>query len=654
MLEWLNVQLFQRSGVVWPVFGSFSPGSSSLPCAKTAPSNKEQAMNTPPNPTESIQRLERLATLLQQEVALLRTVVAASPAPTPPAPLHQPIAKVYDATPTPAQRPAQPVIALAPPSGPAARPPKPVFAMPALRFDALRSSEFWLNKVGIGLLLLGVAFLFKYSVDQGWLTPAIRCVVGLLIGGGLLGLGLRVPGQRREFGHVLVGGGIATFYITGFAAFQWYNLIAHPLALLFMSGVTVLAFALAVRRDAVALAVIGALGGLGTPFLLNNGSGSVTGLMAYLSVLLAGIGAIYLFRGWRSLWVTAFAGGWTVIALAGVDLHFRSLPRDHWAVQLGILVVVAVLWAVPVLREVLRAGDPKRWSRPSLGALGRALPVFAAEHAPLHVLLGTALTPFIALGMTQWVWELTEQNWGILFLLAATIYGVVCMVLYGRVVDSWLAYGHALLAALLTTTGAVLLLNGDALLVALGAQALVLLLLGRRFGYAGITMLGHGLWVVLGVRLMDLLSGGVDGPAIVNGAALGQLAVISLAVASSFGLPQRQQAWVYRIVAYVALLAWFGRELAVLPNGNGYVSVAWGGLGIAALVAGLRRDLKALRVLGMGTLALVVAKLFLVDLVEVEAIWRILLFIGFGVVFLLLSYFLQNTWRPEQPVHETE
>lgn len=117
-------------------------------------------MNTPPNPTESIQRLERLATLLQQEVALLRTVGAASPAPTPPAPLHQPIAKVYDVTPTPAQSPAQPVIALAPPSGPAAPPSEPVFIMPAVRFDALRSSEFWLNKVGIGLLLLGVAFLF--------------------------------------------------------------------------------------------------------------------------------------------------------------------------------------------------------------------------------------------------------------------------------------------------------------------------------------------------------------------------------------------------------------------------------------------------------------------------------------------------------------
>jgi hypothetical protein len=523
--------------------------------------------------------------------------------------------------------------------------------MPALRFPALRSSEFWLNKVGIGLLLLGVAFLFKYSVDQGWLTPAIRCVVGLLIGGGLVGLGLRVPVPRREFGHVLLGGGIATFYITGFAAFQWYTLIVYPVALLFMIGVTVVALALAVRRDAVALAVIGALGGFGTPFVLDNGAGSVAGLMTYVSVLLASIGAIYLFRGWRSLWATAFAGGWMMIALAGWDLNSHSPLRGQWAVQLGIVVAVAVLWAVPVFREVLHAGDPKRWPRPSLGALERVLP---ADRAPLHVLISTALTPFIALAMTEWVWNLRDQNWGVLFLLTATIYGVVCALLYGRVADAWLAHGHALVSALLTATGAVLLLNGDALLVALAAHALVLLVLGRRWKYHGLTLIGHALWVVLGVWLLDLLASGADRPAVINGAAVSHLVVIGLAGAASFALSRSKQGWVYRIVAYVALLAWFGRELAVLLNGNGYVSVAWGALGIAALVAGLRRDLQALRVLGTGTLALVVAKLFLVDLVEVEAIWRILLFIGFGTVFLLLSYFLQGAWRSDQPSAETE
>ncbi|MCA1731160.1 MAG: DUF2339 domain-containing protein [Actinobacteria bacterium] len=40
-----------------------------------------------------------------------------------------------------------------------------------------------------------------------------------------------------------------------------------------------------------------------------------------------------------------------------------------------------------------------------------------------------------------------------------------------------------------------------------------------------------------------------------------------------------------------------------------------------------------------GAAFLVVGKLFLVDLAEVEAVWRILLFLA-------LSYYLRSLWRP--------
>lgn len=51
---------------------------------------------------------------------------------------------------------------------------------------------------------------------------------------------------------------------------------------------------------------------------------------------------------------------------------------------------------------------------------------------------------------------------------------------------------------------------------------------------------------------------------------------------------------------------------------------------------------------GVGTLFLVAGKLFLVDLQYLEAVWRILLFLGFGGLFLLLSYFFQGvSKRPD-------
>jgi len=40
-----------------------------------------------------------------------------------------------------------------------------------------------------------------------------------------------------------------------------------------------------------------------------------------------------------------------------------------------------------------------------------------------------------------------------------------------------------------------------------------------------------------------------------------------------------------------------------------------------------------------------VAKMFMVDLAELETIWRVLLFIGFGGAFLALSYYFRALWK---------
>ena len=63
------------------------------------------------------------------------------------------------------------------------------------------------------------------------------------------------------------------------------------------------------------------------------------------------------------------------------------------------------------------------------------------------------------------------------------------------------------------------------------------------------------------------------------------------------------------------------------------------------LVMGLRLDLAAARLVALGTILLVVGKLFLVDLAGLETIWRVLLFICFGGVLLALGYWFPLLWR---------
>ena len=98
--------------------------------------------------------------------------------------------------------------------------------------------------------------------------------------------------------------------------------------------------------------------------------------------------------------------------------------------------------------------------------------------------------------------------------------------------------------------------------------------------------------------------------------------------------------WFSRIIAF---LGWLWRGLVTLQDGNAYVTVAWGVYALLLLFLGIRlKRNKGLLYAGLGTLLLVVAKLFLVDLTALDPVWRILLFLCFGGLFLVLSYIFQN------------
>lgn len=512
-----------------------------------------------------------------------------------------------------------------------------------------RGSEFWLNRIGIGLLLFGVAFLFKYSVDQGWLTPPIRVAFGLALGVGLAFIGLRVHGHRRWFGQAMLGAASATLYITGFAAFQLFQLVSYPVALAFLVLVTVLTFWAAVRQDDAALALLAALGGLGTPFLLYTEAGSLTGLVTYTCVLLAGTSGIYLLKGWRTLLWTTVVGGWYVLligydaAITGAAL-FTSV--DRWALQSGVLFAWLAFWGVPVVREVLAARDPDRWPRPSLGVAAR---FFAADPADLkdrHVAVLAVSMPLIALFFSREIWAHSETLWGWTALLGATLYGSVWWWLDRTGVDRGLVSAHAVSAAVLLAVGLQFFFESHALILTLAVEGVALYFAGKRLDDRSVTISAHLLFAVVAVWLATrLVADGTPGTVVFNTRALTDLAVVVAGVAVAMASDSKEEAKWYWGAAHLALLAWLWRELSRLPGGEAYVTIAWGVYGITLLLVGLRRDSGIIRKVALGTLLLVVAKLFLVDLARLEGIWRVLLFLGFGGLFLVLSYYFRALWK---------
>jgi uncharacterized membrane protein len=497
-------------------------------------------------------------------------------------------------------------------------------------------SEDWLNYVGIGLFLFGVAFLFRYTVEQGWLVPAVRVGLGAALGTGLLATGLRLPRSRRRLRPVLLGGSGATFYVTLFAAYQLYGLIAYTTAFGAMGLVTVGLVGLAVRQAAPTLAIVGVLGGLGTPFLLHNEAGGLAGLSLYLLVVIGGACAVFWGRGWQSLLYTTVGGGWAAFFVAVVRATAAApTPPDRWALQAGIGAAWLLLAGTPVLRALRRHRAPDRWPlvpppqwlRPVLGG-GR----------PAYGLV--AASPFFAVACTRLLWTAPDGTWPVVAGLGAAAYAGVALGLR-RASLSGHAAPHGLVAAVLAAYGLTEALGGAALLVGWSVEGLLLLALGRRVGEATLRRTGHALFALVAALLAVRLSqAGSGGAPIGTPAALSELAVLGLGVAASAAVDARALRWGYRGGALTGWLGWTVHELAPLPDGQAYVSVLWGLTATTLLVAGARTDRRPPQMAGLAVLAAFVGKLFLVDLASLAPLWRIALFLGFGGAFLGVSYLL--------------
>jgi uncharacterized membrane protein len=94
-----------------------------------------------------------------------------------------------------------------------------------------------------------------------------------------------------------------------------------------------------------------------------------------------------------------------------------------------------------------------------------------------------------------------------------------------------------------------------------------------------------------------------------------------------------------RTISHWAGIAYTQRAMSSSVLVQASLSIFWAILALAAMVYATRASRRALWMLGAGLMAVVVAKLFLVDLSNVGGIERIVSFIAVGVLMLVIGYF---------------
>ncbi len=215
-------------------------------------------------------RVAHLESLLQIKAEAPHAIIEPTPEPVP-------VAEMVE---TPALAPApEPEEIIAEP---------PVSVTPQQRDSGIESKVglTLVNRIGAITLVLGIAFFFKWAVDNNWIGPAGRVILGLLAGFATLAAGDYIWRKRQVvFAQGITATGIAIIYLALYAAFDYYQLIPQSAAFVLMVATTAMGAVLALRYHSFAIAALGLAGAYVTPLLLSTGEDHPWFLFSYLLLL---------------------------------------------------------------------------------------------------------------------------------------------------------------------------------------------------------------------------------------------------------------------------------------------------------------------------------------------------------------------------------
>ncbi|NIS88197.1 MAG: DUF2339 domain-containing protein [Nitrospinaceae bacterium] len=288
-----------------------------------------------------------------------------------------------------------------------------------------------------------------------------------------------------------------------------------------------------------------------------------------------------------------------------------------------------------------------QWQPSTAGGFKRPETVFESlvQDHNVHISFPMVLSAVAVFIMSKAVWNLGDAEWGAILLWASLFFYLVAFFAWWLNRSHESVALHVMVGTLFLTIALNYLLSGNKLLSAYAVEAAALHYLSGKTRETAAAFAGAVLFAMLSLWYILRLFGPEVIPPILNEQAGADLALLAMLVYAANQVSDEQWSKVYALAAYLGFLALFLREFGYLPNGNGLISITWGLTGSAALWMGLRRNRLEVFNAGLVTLVLVALKLLAIDFSFIDVIWRILIFLGFGAAFLLLSYWIKNQWK---------
>lgn len=603
------------------------------------------------------ERLARLEQRLAVLEGLVRQLLAARPLEVPPA--ERPAAPPPPPPPSSAPPPRRPLPPPPLPPRPSAHPSAGGFATRQPVFNEQWLGQRGLLAVGVVFVILAAGYLLKLSFDRGWVSPLARCIGGALSGIGVGALGWQLHRRgTRTYGAALVGLGAGIVYLAVWAAARLYQFLPTTPAIGALALVSLGLAGVAAAFGIEALATAATLGAFFAPLVVGAESASVNLLLVYLGCMGAAFGTLAATRGWRRTlalvaltyfgvgstvsfsraeplgvyaygilggaaglfvglregwWETrflSFGGGWLLLGIADGRSH------AHWITLLGGIVLVAPVWWRALTTE-------------------RVWPEGAAFGESFYHYLAPVLLAGAAHGVAPAAFQADQ---GLLPLLVALPYLLVGLGRGRRPFTAVAALGLGIAAVGQWDAG-------------LGS---VWALLGLSLAWAAVDRLPgqrDARWYALGSLLVGLLvlhgAPLTERPAVEAAftgrwivALWGVIAVAAgLAAGLLRGTDAGPEAWSWRpaLWALSGVLLLYGVTLEIprfyhhrvadpqtAQLASGLTTSAWW-ICAAALcfLVGFRRQVRALRIAGFLVAGIALVKVVLVDLSQLDALYRV-------------------------------
>lgn len=554
------------------------------------------------------------------------------------------------------------VVPAAPPQPAYAPIPPPSFAAATPEKLDSRSLESrvgsqWFNRIGILAILIGMAWFLKFAIDNQWIGPLGRVVIGLIAGAGLITWSERFRAKNYiAFSYSLKAVGTGVLYLSLWASFSLYHLVPAGVAFIGMFSVTAFNGYLAWAQDAELLALYAIVGALGTPLLVSTGENHEVTLFAYLLLLNVTVLLLVMLRPWSRLLFGAFVG--TVIYFIGWWVEFYSQSQAGRTGFFLLCFFLIFAFAPRLVRaNVVESGKQSGWDAFATIVLPvcNAAVGFVGFYGLLEPKTESWAAPWLAVAFAAFyllllrlraTGRLHESSMALnsLHLSTAVVFLTIAIPLktQGRwLTIGWLVEGASLLwtarrihSQLLRVLSFICLALGLLVLVANGMPSSMVPIFNARFGTycVAIAVFGFVAWLSYKYRAEDphLVPGwsAIAGTAVLVVNML-ILIAISLEIHAYWSEQWRGQVIDYRSHTMAAQFTY---------------SAFFMTFGAILLAIGFWQRTAFFRWQGLVLLAFAIGKVFIVDMSELSQGFRILSFLGLGALLLAVSFVYQRDW----------